>query len=106
MGRRQRTGAGQQDDLAVIVDPLSYKSLYYQTYHRRPIVGYTSQKKVLPDDALDRTRAMFEAAEHLLDKTIRRDPDELGAALELLRKEKVGYIIQERPDGDRVILVK
>lgn len=94
------------DNRAIIVAPLDYKALYYQTYHRHPMVGYTSRKKRLSRMEEYRTRELFGAAERILDaRHGDRDP-RVGTAAERLRKAKVGYIIQHKAEGDRLICVR
>ena len=94
------------DDRAIIVAPLDWRAFYYQTYHRRPIVGYTSRKKRLNRMEEYRTRELFSAAEQLLDARHGDGGPHLGAAAKRLREAKVGYIIEHQGNSDRMIRVR
>lgn len=94
------------DDFALIVSPLDYRALYHQTYHHRPIVGYTSRKKRLDPQAEELTRQMLDAAGRVMARTI--DGVEYGQheAIAFLRAQGVGYIIQHLPEEDRVYPIR
>jgi len=99
--------AASPDDRAVIVAPLDNRALYYQTYHRRPMVGYTSRKKRLSRLEEHQTRELFTAAGCILDaRRDGREPHEVQAAAEVLRDAKVGYIIEHVDEGDRLIRIR
>jgi len=95
----------QRDDYAAMVSPLDYKALYYQTYHRRPIVGYTSLWKMLDPEQQERTQNLFNAADRALLRISSGVDKGYEDAKRLLRRENVGYIVEHLPEGDRLVVV-
>ena len=95
----------RRDGYAIMVSPLGYKALYYQTYHRRPIVGYTSLWKMLDPEQQERTQNLFDAADRALLKLSSGADEGYEEARQLLRRENVGYIVEHRPEGDRMVVV-
>ncbi len=93
-----------RDHYALIVAPVSYKTLYYQTYHRRPIVGYTSRKKTLDPAQKQYAAELFEAADALLDHAFYGVQGDVSWARDQLRKAGVGYVVAHDPAGEDYLL--